>query len=82
MDVDLVSHVAADFAKAIDDRYFVSGYIFYLYGDRISWQSRSQPTIALSSMEAEYMVASFATQKELGINIQSPIIMLKNKGCI
>ena len=58
---DLVSYVDADFANAIDDRHPTSGYVFYL-------QSRSQPTVALSSMEAEYMTASTATQVACWMN--------------
>lgn len=34
-------------------------YLFYLCGDLISWSSKWQAALALSSMEAEYMVLTY-----------------------
>src|SRR5271168_877774 len=58
----------------------------------ISWQSKKQPTIALSSMEAEYMAESLATRQiiwlrsftaELGIPYSRPTILnVDNQGAI
>ena len=58
----------------------------------ISWQSKKQPTIALSSMEAEYMAESLATRQiiwlrtltaELGIPYSGPTILnVDNQGAI
>ena len=90
--MSLEPYVDADFANCIDDRYSISGYTFLLAGGLISWQSRSQPTVALSTMEAEYMAAATATQEafwlrflleELGLNVTTPIVLKKdNKACI
>ena len=84
--------VDADHAGHKDDRRSVTGYVFMLSGGPISWQSRSQTTVALSSMEAEYMAACAATQESLwlamlmeqmGIEISRPIILKEdNKACI
>ena len=63
VDVSLESYVDADFGNCIDDRHSISGYAFFLAGGPISWQSRSQSTVALSTMEAEYMAAAAATQE-------------------
>src|SRR5208282_84200 len=41
-------------------------------GGPISWQSRKQPTVALSTMEAEYMALSDGIQ--LGISLIQPTI--------
>ena len=62
VDVSLESYVDADFANCVDDRHSISGYAFFLPGGLIGWQSRSQSTVALSTMEAEYMAAATATQ--------------------
>ena len=40
-------------------------YIFFISGGPVSWQSRMQTSVALSSMEAEYMAASAATQEAM-----------------
>lgn len=40
-----------------------TGYVFLLQGGAISWCSKRQPTIALSTTEAEYMALSTATQE-------------------
>ena len=63
VDVSLESYVDADFANCIDDRHSISGYAFLLAGGPVSWLSRSQPTAALSTMEAEHMAAATATQE-------------------
>lgn len=47
-------HVDADWAGDRTTRRSTTGYIFKLFGGAISWRSKLQPTIALSSTEAEY----------------------------
>ena len=42
----------------MDDRKSKSGYLFTLAGGAISWSSKKQDSVALSSMEAEYIAAS------------------------
>jgi len=55
----------SDHGRCRDTRRSVTGFIFYLAGAPICWQSRQQPTVALSSMEAEYMAACATTQEAL-----------------
>ncbi|XP_057246814.1 secreted RxLR effector protein 161-like [Beta vulgaris subsp. vulgaris] len=47
-------------AGSIDDRKSTSGYVFQLGTKTISWSSKKQATIALSSAEAEYVAATSA----------------------
>eukprot|EP01038_Epipyxis_sp_PR26KG_P014695 gene14695-19743_t len=77
-------YVDADFANDLDTRRSVTGYVFMLAGGPISWQSRAQVSTALSTMEAEYMAASAATQEalwlrmileELGISLVQPLVL-------
>lgn len=60
---DLTGYVDADHAGDISDRKSFSGYIFILGGAPISWESKKQRTVALSSAEAEYVAMSEACRE-------------------
>lgn len=51
----LEGYTDADWAGDRDTRRSTSGFLFNLGSGAISWSSKSQPTVALSSCEAEYM---------------------------
>jgi hypothetical protein len=53
----------ADWAGNPIDRKSISGYTAILSGAAISWSSKKQSTVALSSTEAEYIAAARATQE-------------------
>lgn len=53
----------ADWANCPIDRRSYTGYIFQLGGSPVSWESKKQPTVALSSAEAEYMALTSATKE-------------------
>lgn len=55
----------ADWASSSDDRRSCTGYTFLFQGGTISWNSRRQPTVALSTTEAEYMSLSSCVQEAL-----------------
>lgn len=53
---DLHAYTDADFAGgAISDGKSTSGYVFFLAGGPISWQSKRQSVVAISTTEAEYI---------------------------
>lgn len=60
-----VSHCDADWAGDRDTRRSTTGYIFTLAGGALSWRSLLQPTVALSSTEAEYRAITEAGQELL-----------------
>lgn len=58
--IELKGYSDADLAGDVDDRRSTSGVLFCLGGIPVSWQSQKQPVVALSSCEAEYIVATTA----------------------
>jgi transposase InsO family protein len=88
----LVGYTDSDWANDPDSRRSVTGYLFRMAGGAISWKSKRQPTVALSSTEAEYMAASEAAReaanwrtflRELGFDMSEPTLILSdNQGSI
>lgn len=61
---DIYAFSYADYASEIDKRRSCSGFIVKLAGGAISWHSKRQEIVALSSTEAEYVALS-TTVKEI-----------------
>jgi len=79
----LVLHgfVDADWASDVNDWKSTSGFVFMLGGGAISWSSKKQSSVALSSTEAEYIAGAHAAKEaiwlrrlltELGLEILTP----------
>ena len=60
---DLVGYADADWAGDLDNRHFTTGYVFLMAGGSVSWLSKKQPIVALSTAEAEYVALSMTTQE-------------------
>jgi hypothetical protein len=58
--VQLAGYTDADWAGNAADRRSTSGYAFSIGTAAVAWSSKKQPTIALSSTEAEYRGAAVA----------------------
>lgn len=63
----IVGYSDADWAGDIVDRKSTSGYIFTLNGAAVSWKSKKQACVSLSTAEAEYMALSNAAQEAVWI---------------
>ena len=63
--VDLFGFCDADWGGDPDTRRSTTGYVFMVNGGPVSWCSKAQHTVALSSTEAEYMALSAACQEAL-----------------
>ena len=59
----IVGYCDADYAGDHDTRRSTTGYVFMLGSGAISWCSKRQPTVSLSSTEAEYRAAAMAAQE-------------------
>lgn len=62
---EIEGHCDADWAGDVDERRSSTGYVFTTCGAAVSWATKRQPTIALSSTEAEFMSIVAAIQEAL-----------------
>ncbi|XP_049317560.1 uncharacterized protein LOC125780129 [Bactrocera dorsalis] len=53
----------ADWGSNSLDRKSYTGYVFFLGGSAVSWESKRQSSVALSSTEAEYIALSSAAKE-------------------
>lgn len=90
-DMCVVGYSDSNWGADGDDRRSTSGYVFTVSGGPVSWTSRVQKTVALSSVEAEYMALSTATQEALHIkqllesveiNVNGVVLYCDNQGAI
>ena len=60
---DCVGYSDADWGADLDDRKSTSGYLFLISGGAVSWRSKKQTCVALSTAEAEYIALASAAQE-------------------
>jgi len=87
----LVGFSDADWAGDQDDRRSTTGNVFLLGGGAVSWLSKKQSTVALSTAVAEYVALSQAAQEcvwlrrllsDLGMDATPVVILEDNQGAI
>lgn len=54
----LLAFTDSDYAGDVDDRKSTSGYVFLMCEGAVSWSSKKQPVVALSTTEAEFVAAA------------------------
>lgn len=62
---ELQCYCDSDWASSFCDRKSCTGYVYLWQGGPIAWHSKKQPTVALSTTEAEYMAITSASQEAL-----------------
>jgi hypothetical protein len=83
----LKAYVDSDFAGCLDTSRSTTGWIFLLGGTAVSWSSKRQKSVTLSTCEAEYMAAGSATKEsiwirdylsELGVEQEGPVNLMSD----
>ena len=65
LDYEPIRFSDANWAQSQADRLSVSGYAFCLTNSLVSWLSKKQPMVVLSTMEAEYIALSHAAKEAI-----------------
>jgi len=88
----LVGFTDVNWGGIEQDHRSTSGFCVFLHGECISWGSKKQRAVTLSTMEAEYMSLSLLTTEllwlrsllhELGLTQEGPtVVMENNQSCI
>jgi hypothetical protein len=88
----LSAMVDADWGGCTETRRSTTGYLSFVFGSLVGWRSKRQPTVALSTMEAELMAECDVTKrllwlrrllKDLSIQTDGPTtILCDNQGAI
>ena len=61
----IVGYTDSDMSRDVDNRRSTSGYLMTFSGGVVSWQSRLQKCVALSTTKAEYIVVAEACKELL-----------------
>jgi hypothetical protein len=64
---EVLGYCDADWGGDLEDKRSTIGFVFMIGGGAISWSSKRQPTIALSTTEAEYMANTQAIKETIWI---------------
>jgi hypothetical protein len=71
----------SDYAGDYDDRKSTSGYVFTMNGVAVSWSSKKQPIVTLSTTEAEFVSAASCACQCIWLRNVLKHIHVKQSGC-
>ena len=82
----------ADYATDTAERKSTTGYVYLLNGAAVSWSSKRQGVVAMSTTEAEYMAAAHAAKEAIWLRqlmkdfnleaTEATVLYEDNQGCI
>ena len=88
----LIGYCNSDYARDIDNRKSTTGFSFFLGNNAISWCSKKQPIVTLSTCEAEYIATTACACHAIWLKIllkelhfeqaEATKIMMDNKSAI
>jgi hypothetical protein len=91
-DFTLSGYIDEDWAGSVSNRKSTSGFYFSLGSAMISWQSRKQSSISLSTVEAKYITACSASCESIwlrklltdlfDLEMRETVILCDNQSCI
>ena len=64
-DLQLRGYTDADWAGDVDERKSIFGFVFLLGNSAISWSTKKQTCVALSTMESEFIALSSTVQERV-----------------
>jgi hypothetical protein len=79
---DLIDYSYSDYGGDINVRKSTSGYAFMLGSGVVAWSSRKQPTVTLSTTEAEFIAATHCVCQGIWLKRILDSIGLKQKQCL
>jgi len=88
---DCIGYSDSCWGGNLEDRKSTTGHCFFLSGGAVTWTSKKQPTVALSSVEAEYMAITSAAKHakwmqklfdELGLQYSGAISFRSDKNSL
>ena len=90
--VRLSGYTNSDWANSAVDRKSTSGYCFSMGSAMISWSSRKQSSVALSTAKAEYIAASDVGEEAIWLRkllaglfgdvLETTVIQCNNQSCV
>ena len=91
-DYNLYGYTDSDWVGSATDRKSTSGGCYYLGSAMISWFSKKQSSVSLSTAEAEYIAACYACFEVIwlwkmmsgifGMEVDTTVILCDNQSCI
>jgi hypothetical protein len=64
---EVLGYCDVDWGGDLEDRRSTTRFVFIIEGGAISWSSKQQPTITLSTTKVEYMANTQATKEAISI---------------